>query len=102
MDSLFQVLDNRFLLSVELGFRIPIVSGILELYSGLQNSGFRIPQAKMSRMLDSEFPYMGHGSGLLEYVHLNAGYLREQFLVPCFISYLHQRFAKLPSNFMPA
>ena len=45
---------------MELGFRIPIVSGILELYSGLQSSGFRRPQAKISRILDSEFPYMGH------------------------------------------
>ena len=47
-------------MSVELGFRIPIVSGILELYSGLQSSAFRIPQTKISRILDSEFPYMGH------------------------------------------
>ena len=53
-----QVLDSRFhagdfgfqALSVELGFRIPIVAGfgLLEMFSGFQSPGFRIPQAKFS------------------------------------------------------
>ena len=35
-------------------------SGFLELYEGFKGSqGFRIPQAKMSRILESGFPYMG-------------------------------------------
>ena len=42
--------------SVELGFRIPIASGIpdfTELYSRFQIPGFRIPWAKISRTPDS-------------------------------------------------
>ena len=43
-------------LSVELGFWIPIVTGIansLSCNSGFQSPGFRIPQAKFFRILDS-------------------------------------------------
>ena len=52
VDSGFQVLDSRSF-SVDLGFRIPIVSGIsgfLQLYSGFEGPGFRIPQTKISRI----------------------------------------------------
>ena len=47
MDSRVQLLDPRSF-SVELGFRIPIVSGILDFYgcipdSKAQDSGFRKP-----------------------------------------------------------
>ena len=51
--------------SVELGFWIPIVCGIpefCELYSGFQSQGFRIAQAKFSRISDStnkNFPDLG-------------------------------------------
>ena len=51
-------------LSVEIGFWIPIVSGIpdhLELYSGFQNTGFLI-----SWIPESEFPYMGRGKEKVE------------------------------------
>ena len=34
-------------------------SGLLELYFGFQNPGFRIPQAKISCILESGLPYMG-------------------------------------------
>ena len=43
-------------LSVEIGLRIPIACGIpdfLELYSGFQGQGFRIPRANISRTPDS-------------------------------------------------
>ena len=33
-------------------------SGFLELYSGYQSPGFRIPLAKISRISESGFPYM--------------------------------------------
>ena len=52
MDSGFQVLDSRSF-SVDLGFRIPIVSGtsgFLQLYSGFEGPGFWIPQTKISRI----------------------------------------------------
>ena len=58
-------------LSVELGFRIPIVGwipGFLEPYSKFQSQGFqisqqkfarfRIPKGKISRIPESAFPYM--------------------------------------------
>ena len=34
-------------------------SDFLELYSGFQSPGFRIPQAKISLITESGFPYMG-------------------------------------------
>ena len=41
-------------------------SGFLELYSGFQESqGFWIPQTKMSRILESGFPYMGRQEGTM-------------------------------------
>ena len=71
MDSGFQLLDSRSF-SVKLGFRIRIVSGILDSYtcipdSKAQDSGFhkqkfprfRIPNAKISRIPESGFLYMG-------------------------------------------
>ena len=71
MDSGFQLLDSRSF-SVELGFRIQIVSGIPGSYtcipdSKAQDSGFhkqkfsrfRIPDAKISRIPESGFLYMG-------------------------------------------
>ena len=67
----FQVLLSTSF-SVELGFRIPIVSGIVDSYSCIpyskaQDSGFRkqkfprfrIPDAKMSKIPESRFRYMG-------------------------------------------
>ena len=77
MDSGFHLLDSRSF-SVELGFRILIVSGILDSYtcipdSKTQDSGFhkqkfptfRIPNAKISRIPESEFLYMGRNFFLL-------------------------------------
>ena len=71
MDSGFQQLNSKSF-SVELGFRIPIVSGIPDSYSCIpdsktQDSGFhkqefprfRIPQATISRIPESGHPYMG-------------------------------------------
>ena len=61
VDSRVQLLDSRSF-SVELGFRIPIVSGILDFYGCIPDSkaqGFRIPQAKFSKIAESGFPYMG-------------------------------------------
>ena len=71
VDSGFQLLDSRSF-SVELGFRIRIVSGIPDSYSCIpdskaQDSGFhkqkfprfRIPNAKISRIPESGFLYMG-------------------------------------------
>ena len=71
VDSGFHLLDSRSF-SVELGFRIRIVSGIPDSYtcipdSKAQDSGFhkqkfprfRIPNAKISRILESGFLYMG-------------------------------------------
>ena len=71
MDSGFSLLDLKSF-SVDLGFRIPIVSGILDSYSCIpdskaQDSGFhkqnflifRILQAKISGIPESGFPYMG-------------------------------------------
>ena len=55
VDSGLQVLDWSDSLSVELGFWIPIVSRIL----GSLGLGFRIPQVKISRILESGYPYMG-------------------------------------------
>ena len=67
---LVQVLDSGCL-SVELGFRIPIVSGIpgfLKPYSKFQSQGFQIsqqkfarfwsPQRQFSSIPESAFPYM--------------------------------------------
>ena len=46
-DSGFQSLGSRFL-SLELGFRIPVVdSGFLKLHSGFQSPGFQISKAKI-------------------------------------------------------
>ena len=49
-------------LSVELGFRIPIVLGFLELFSGFLSLGFRfrIPRATISQFPESKFPLTGH------------------------------------------
>ena len=71
MDSGFQLLDSRSY-TVELGFRIPIVRGIPDSDSCIpdskaQDSGFhkqksprfRILHAKISRIPESGFPYMG-------------------------------------------
>ena len=38
---------------------IKLDTGFLELYSGFQSPGVRIPQAKFSRILESPFPYIG-------------------------------------------
>ena len=70
VDSGFHLLDSRSF-SVELGFRIRIVSGIPDSYtciphSKAQDSGFhkqkfprfRIPNAKISLILESGFLYM--------------------------------------------
>ena len=49
-------------LSVELGFRILIFSGIPDSLVSIQefkDQGFRIPQAKISRFRGSGFPYTG-------------------------------------------
>ena len=64
MDYGFQLLDSKSF-SVELGFRIPIVCGIPD--SKAQDSGFHkqkfprflILHAKISRIPESGFPYMG-------------------------------------------
>ena len=75
LDSGFHVVDS--------GFRIPITgfqiffswtwiqdsnrlwdSGFLELFSGFQGPGFRIPRAKISQIPESGFPYMGRAVGL--------------------------------------
>ena len=71
VDSGFHLLDSRSF-SVELGFRIRIVSGIPDSYTCIPNSKaqdsgfhkqkfprFRIPNAKISRILESGFLYMG-------------------------------------------
>ena len=71
VDSGFQLLDSRSY-TVELGFRIPIVRGIPDSDSCIpdskaQDSGFhkqkfprfRILHAKISRIPESGFPYMG-------------------------------------------
>ena len=55
VESGLQVVDWLDSLSVELGFWIPIVSGI----PGSLGQGFRIPQEKKSRILESGYPYMG-------------------------------------------
>ena len=49
-------------LSVELGFRIPIVLGFLELFSGFLSLGFRfrIPRAAISQFSESKFAFTGH------------------------------------------
>ena len=49
-----QVLDWPVSLSVELGFWISIVSGI----PGSLGPGFWIPREKISRILESGYPYM--------------------------------------------
>ena len=78
LDSGFHAMDSGFSLlylksfSEDLGFRIPIVSGILDSYSCIPDSKaqdsrfqkqnflrFRILQAKISGILESGFPYMG-------------------------------------------
>ena len=51
MNSGFQVLDSRFQLFWD--------SGFLEQYSIFQSPGFWIPQAKISWIPESVFPYMG-------------------------------------------
>ena len=75
VDSEFQLLDSRSY-TVELGFRIPIVSGIPDSHSCIpdsnsQDSGFhkqkfprfRILHAKISRIPESGFLYMGRQRG---------------------------------------
>ena len=66
LDSKSLILDCDFL-SMEHGFWFPIVSGIssglLELYSGFQSPGFRIPQAKILPIPKSRFPYLGRIKG---------------------------------------
>ena len=58
-DSGFQSLGSRFL-SLELGFRIPVVdSGFLKLHSGLQSPGFQISKAKIPLIPESKFAFMG-------------------------------------------
>ena len=71
MDSGFSLLDLKSF-SVDFGFRIPIVSGILDSYSCIPDSKaqdsrfhkqkflrFGILQAKISGIPESGFPYMG-------------------------------------------
>ena len=69
MDSGFQVLDSKSF-SVDLGFRIPIVSGIPDSYSCIpdskaQDSGFNkkkisnIPDSIYKNFPDSGIPYIG-------------------------------------------
>lgn len=58
-DSGFQSLGSRFL-SLELGFRIPVVdSGFLKLHSGFQSPGFQISKAKIPLIPESKFAFMG-------------------------------------------
>ena len=71
LDSGFQLLDSKSF-SVELGFRIPIVSWIprfLQLHSGFQGPGFRIPQAKISKIPDS--PYKNFPDSGIPYIGRN-------------------------------
>ena len=64
-DSLiFWIPRGGFQSSMKLGFWIPIFSGIPDSLrcipdSKAQDSGFRIPQAKISRIPESILPYMG-------------------------------------------
>ena len=71
VDSGFQLQDSRSF-SVELGFRIGIVSGIPDFYTCIPDSKahdsgfhkqklprFRIPNAKISQIPESGFLYMG-------------------------------------------
>ena len=69
MDSRVQLLDCRSF-SVELGFRIPIVSGILDFYgcipdSKAQDSGFRKPSFPRLRNPESgeKDTHGAHGYG---------------------------------------
>ena len=58
--------------SVELGLQIPFLSGVLELYSGFQSPGSRIPyhnfpgfwilQAKIFQIPETGYPYMGRST----------------------------------------
>ena len=60
VDSGFQAPVFLGSLSVERGFWITVVSGIPD--SRFLNSnlpGFRVPQAKISRIMESGLPYMG-------------------------------------------
>ena len=58
-DSGFQSLGSRFL-SLELGFRIPVVdSGFLKLHSRFQSPGFQISKAKIPLIPESKFAFMG-------------------------------------------
>ena len=58
-DSGFQSLGSRFL-SLELGFRIPVVdSGFLKLHSGFQSPGFQVSKAKIPLIPESKFAFMG-------------------------------------------
>ena len=53
--------ESEFL-SIELGFRILIFSGIPDSLGSIQefqDQGFRIPQARIPRFRGSTFPYMG-------------------------------------------
>ena len=61
----FRIICTEFqFLSVELGFRIPIVLRFefLELFSLFQSPGFRfrIPRATISQFPESKFPFTGH------------------------------------------
>ena len=71
----FSLGDSRYCipdsLSVELGFRISIVNGIPVSLSCIPDSkqnipGFRIPRAKISRISESGFSYMGR-QGILSF-----------------------------------
>jgi len=47
--------------SVDSGFHYKLDSGFQGLDSGFACAGFRIPEAKISWIPDSGFPYMGRG-----------------------------------------
>ena len=63
-DSWFQVLDSSLCQwKLDSEFQVPF-SAIPELYSGFRSPGLRIPQTKISRILQTRFPaYMRWGRG---------------------------------------
>ena len=58
MGSGLQVLDSPSS-SVELGFRIPIVTGILDSLGGIPEENPRIPDSIIKNFPDSGLPYIG-------------------------------------------
>ena len=106
----FWIPDTGFQsLLVELGFWITIVSGIPDFLSCIPDSkaqdsefhkqkvhGFRIPQAKNSRILESRFPYMGYEEGEELARKLYSTVLLLFFV--CFFVFFpfHARFNQLP------